>query len=437
MTLSDNSRRNLRFVSAAIAALLAADAADHAAKAQVPQATITRICGPFPPTFIPPLPSQPPSPPTPSTQTLCQGGPPGTVTSDTLSSITPNQFNSLNFLGTTSGNTELDEASRRLRRKREAENASSRAGGDTRYAAADPTVVNDASSGERLFGPLSLFFNARGGILDRDDTATQRGFSGNTVGGRIGADYRLTPAFLLGSYLGYDHINADYVAGTGKTGIDNYSIAFYANYNATDRLYLEAVGGYVANSYSVTRNGAFTPAGAGAAPTTAFTAVGNTHGNQWLGTVGLGYEIPIGAGAVTPYGRLNYVQTRVNGYTETSDSLLGTQVNGTTTNSITSVAGLRGSYAIGLSWGVLVPQARGEYIHEFDGANQTSSVFSNDPARAPLLISDPVTRDYGRIGFGVTAVLPRGFLPFFDYEALVGDEHTSQHIFTAGLRIEF
>jgi len=48
-----------------------------------------------------------------------------------------------------------------------------------------------------------------------------------------------------------------------------------------------------------------------------------------------------------------------------------------------------------------------------------------------------VTRDYGRIGFGVTAVLPRGFLPFFDYEALVGDEHTSQHIFTAGLRIEF
>src|SRR5229473_6325250 len=124
MLLSENSRCNLRFASAAIAALLAADAADHAAKAQVSQATITRICAPFPPTFNPPLPSQPPSPPTPSTQTLCQGGPPGTVTSDTLSSITPNQVNSLNFLGTTSGNTELDEASRRLRRKREAESAS-------------------------------------------------------------------------------------------------------------------------------------------------------------------------------------------------------------------------------------------------------------------------------------------------------------------------
>src|SRR5258708_4143461 len=96
----------------------------------------------------------------------------------------------------------LSETSRRNLRFASAESASSRAGGDPRYAAADPTVVNDASSGERLFGPLSLFFNARGGILDRDDTATQRGFSGNTVGGRIGADYRLTPGFLLGSYLG-------------------------------------------------------------------------------------------------------------------------------------------------------------------------------------------------------------------------------------------
>jgi outer membrane lipase/esterase len=366
----------------------------------------------------------------------CAGGPPGTMTSDAIASITPNQFNSLNFLGSTNANSELDEATRRLRRKREAESASSRVHGDALYAAANPTVASDASSGERVVGPLSLFVAGRGGILDRDDTATQRGFSGSTGGARIGADYRVTPQLLLGSYLSFDHINADYVGGAGKTDSDNYGAFVYGTYNATDRLYFEAVGGYTYNTYTVTRNGTFTPAGAGAAATTPFTATGNTHGNQWLGTIGLGYENPIGAATITPYARFSVVQTRVNGYTESSTSLLGTQVNGTTTNSITSVAGLRGSYAIGLSWGVLVPQARGEYIHEFDGARQSSSAFSNDPARAPLVISDVVQHDYGRIGVGVTAVLPRGVLPFFDYEALVGDEHASQHIFTAGLRLE-
>jgi uncharacterized protein with beta-barrel porin domain len=357
------------------------------------------------------------------------------VTSDSISSITPTQFNSLSFLGATSGNSELDEASRRLQRKREAESTSSLARSYIGYAAADPTVVSDASGSEQVFGPLSLFVAARGGILDRDDTSTQRGFTGNTAGGRIGADYRVTPNLLIGSYFGYDRINTDYVEGAGKTGADNYSLFIYANYNMTDRFYLETVGGFTFNNYSITRTGSFTPAGL--TTPTAFTATGQTGGNQWLGTVGLGYEYPIGAATVTPYGRVNYVQTRVNGYAESSDSLLGTQVSGTTTTSVTSVAGVRGSYAIGLSWGVLVPQARAEYVHEFEGARQSSSVFTNDPSQVSLVITDSPQHDYGRIGFGFTAVLPGGFLPFFDYEALVADEYASQHIFTVGLRKEF
>lgn len=420
MLVLESSTRNLSLAAAAIAVVLVIDASGLA-RAQAVQNAVTGICSQFDSGATTP----------PAFTALCAGP----VTSDTISSITPNQVNSLSFLGSTSGNSELDEASRRLRRKREAESASSRVRGDAIYAASDPTVVSDAAGGERVFGPLSLFVAARGGILDRDDTATQRGFSGDTVGGRIGGDYRVTSNLLIGSYFGYDRINADYVAGAGTTGVDNYSLFVYANYNATERLYIEAVGGYVFNNYSVARRGVITPGGAGVV--TPFTATGRTGGNQWLGTVGLGYEYPIGAATVTPYGRLNYVQTRVNGYAEANDSVLGTQVSGTTTNSITSVAGVRGSYAIGLSWGVLVPQARAEYIHEFDGARQSSSAFSSDPTQVAVVINDSPQHDYGRIGFGVTAVLPGGLLPFFDYEALVGDEHASQHIFTAGLRMEF
>jgi outer membrane autotransporter protein len=153
--------------------------------------------------------------------------------------------------------------------------------------------------------------------------------------------------------------------------------------------------------------------------------------------VGAGYEYPMGATTLTPYARLNYVQTRINPYTEASTAGVGNQISGTTITSLTSVLGARASYAMGMSWGVLIPQVRGEYIHEFEGARQSASSFIADPTAAAIVIPGEVSHDYGKIGVSLTAVLPHGLLPYFDYEGLVGYQHFSQHIFTAGLRMEF
>jgi uncharacterized protein with beta-barrel porin domain len=382
------------------------------------------------------------------------GGPGGTfsnpLTAPSVASLTPNQFNSVDFLGFASGNSELDAASRRLRRKR-SDGEQSRQPGSAQYAAADPRLVAAAPTDELVVGPLSVFLAARGGLLDRDDTTTQRGFSGNTVGGQVGADYRLTQNLLLGGYFGYDHVSADFNAGAGNSRADNYSGVLYGNYYATEHLYLEGVAGYVYNDYSTVRNGFIQaqalvsdPATLGAPPVpggllapTPVSATGKTHGNQWLGTVGAGYEYPLGAATLTPFARLNYVQTRIDPFAETSTSLVGNQVSGSTITSLTSELGLRASYAMGMSWGVLVPQVRGEYVHEFEGGRQSASSFVADPTGAAVVIPDLVVHDYGKVGVSLTAVLPHGLLPYLDYEGLVGYQHFSQHIFTAGLRMEF
>ena len=368
-------------------------------------------------------------------------GAPFALSAAGVASVTPNNFNSVDFLSSTSGNTETDDALRRLQRRR-AQGQQSEQSGLTRYADTDPRLLAAAPADEVVVGPFSAFFAARGGILDRDDTATQRGFSGNTVGGRVGADYRVTQALILGAYFGYDHEESDFNASAGNARVDNYSGIAYGSFNATEHLYFEASGGYVYNNYSTVRNGVISltdqsNTGQAVPAPTPFTAAGKTHGNQWLGTVGAGYELPFGAATLTPYARFNYVQTQINAFTETSASVVGNQVAGTITTSLTSVLGARASYALGMSWGVLIPQVRGEYIHEFDGARQSSSRFSSDPAGATLLINDAVAHDYGKVGLSLTAVLPHGLLPYLDYEALVGDEHFSQHIFTAGMRVEF
>jgi outer membrane lipase/esterase len=416
------------------------------------------------PPSLPPSPSVPPSPgvtvlpgttavqasicsqPQNQGSALCPitTGPAGTVlnplTGGSLGSITPDQFNSVDLLGYASGNSELDSALRRLRRKR-GEGDLSHAPRLTQYAAADPKLVAAGPSDEVVVGPLSMFLAARGGIVNGDDTATQRGFSGNTVGGQIGGDYRLTENLLLGGYLGYDHVEADFNASAGNSRADNYSFVLYGNYYATERVYLEGVVGYVYNSYATVRNGFIQTidpnSGNAASAPTPFSAAGTTYGNQWIGAIGAGYGYPIGAATLTPYARLNYVQTRIRGFSETNESLLGNQIAGTTITSLTSVLGARASYAIGTSWGVLVPQVRGEYIHEFEGERQSVSTFIADPTGAALTIPGLVSHDYGKVGLSMTAVLPNGLLPYFDYEGLVGYEHYSQHIFTAGLRIEF
>ncbi len=401
--------------AALIAAALIGSAS--AASAQNAQAAFNAICdqsGPLP--------------------TICNAGA-GTLTAGSAASLAPTQFNSVDFLGSTSGQNELDAASRRLRQRRDEDQQGRLQGTPAQYASADPRLVAAAPANEMVVGPVSLFGVVRGGILDRDDTTTQRGFSGNTIGGRVGGDVRATQDLILGGYLGYDRVSADYNGSTGNTRADNYSVVFYGNYNVTPQLYLETIGGYIRNNYDTVRD-TFAQTNGAAVP---LSTSGKTHGNQWLATFGAGYEYPIGATTLTPYGRFNYLQTRINDYIETGNSGTEQAVSGTTTTSLTSVLGLRASQAFGMSWGVLVPQIRGEWIHEFDGARSSASSFTAAAGLGvtPLLITDTVVHDYGKIGLSVTAVLPHGLMPYFDYEALVGDQHFSQHIFTAGLRMEF
>ena len=101
--------------------------------------------------------------------------------------------------------------------------------------------------------------------------------------------------------------------------------------------------------------------------------------------------------------------------------------------------GARASYAISNSWGVLVPQARFEYEHEFeDDARATITALNLDPARNSFIVfNDAPDRDSFNIGAGLLFVLPNGWSPFIDYEGQVGYRDASRHRVTAGLRVEF
>jgi outer membrane autotransporter protein len=131
----------------------------------------------------------------------------------------------------------------------------------------------------------------------------------------------------------------------------------------------------------------------------------------------------------------------VDGYDENdrNNTGLALSVSKQKATSLVSILGVRGSYAISTSWGVILPQVRLEYEHEFeDDARATLTRFTLDTRNTTFaVINDSPDRNYFNGGLGLLLVLPGGVMPYVDYEGLVGYSGFDRHRVTAGLRLEF
>lgn len=312
-----------------------------------------------------------------------------------------------------------------------------------------------ASAGEDMasadFGRLSLLLNGRYTWLDRQRNPasdSERGYEGDIYGVQFGGDYRISDQTVIGALLGYDRTETtfDRLATTtlvppgddGETEVDGYSINLFAAHNIDDNWFVDVNLGYTYNDYTFGRNGAFQDTGL----TTTITGlnVGETEGAQWSGGAGVGYDHYSGPLTIGPYARFNIVHTSIDSYTETDLNGAGfaMRIDPDSRTSVTSVLGVRVSYAISTGFGVVVPQARAEYEHEFDNdAQVTGTSFVLDTSNTVLTVTgDSPDRNYFNLGAGVAMVLPNGWLPFVDYEALVGYEDFDRHRVTFGLRKE-
>jgi outer membrane autotransporter protein len=131
----------------------------------------------------------------------------------------------------------------------------------------------------------------------------------------------------------------------------------------------------------------------------------------------------------------------VDNYTEKdrNDSGLQMRMDVDDRTSMTTDVGLGTSYAISTGWGVLVPQARVEWEHEFDqDAQNLATVYVLDASQNRFnLEGDDPDRDYFNVGAGISAIFAHGMMAFVNYEGLVGYDDLSRHRVTAGLRMEF
>lgn len=297
--------------------------------------------------------------------------------------------------------------------------------------------------GVDLGGRLGLFIN---GTIDRGDkkkTTQEEGFDYSLYNITGGVDYRFTDAFLAGLALGYTSSSSDLDNSGGDMDATGYSLAAYANYSINENVFLDGVLMYGWGNFDMKRNIDYVITGQ------QFIANASPDSDQWGARVGGGYEFNFGQGTQATVGsHLNYLKANLNSYNENGaeDAILNLNLHVDETTLESFTFGLSGelSHAFSMSWGMLTPRLRAEWIHEFkDGAVPISGWYLSDPLGgvSPSNIfsypSDTQDPNYFLLGVGASAVFSNGAQGFLFYQATVGKENYTDNLITGGIRFEF
>ena len=287
------------------------------------------------------------------------------------------------------------------------------------------TAATDAASTPSKLG---LFINGQGSFGRQDVTEHEPGFDFHTPGVTLGADYRLTNQFILGTALGFLATDWKLDHGDGDLAAKGFNVSVFGSYYLKDVYYFDGIATYGWNWYKTRRQIA-----------SGEVAKGDPGGTQLALSFGAGRDFTVRQLTVGPYGRVDYVKVEIDSFREGGAGTTNLRVDSQDATSVTTALGGRMSYAISTPWAVLQPTASAEWQHEFEADRR---VIKASLAAAPsgLVLSartnDP-DRDYFNLGIGLSATFRGGTAAFIHYDAVVGRENFTQHGFTAGIRFEF
>jgi len=287
-----------------------------------------------------------------------------------------------------------------------------------------------ASADSGLLSRLGAFVNGNGGFGTRDGTDQALGFDFTTGGITAGADYRFTDNLIFGVAFNYLRTDADLNNLFGDVNTRGYGGSLYGTYYI-GAFHLDVHGGFTWNKYDTKRNITYAAINR--------TATGSTDGQQYEADLGVGYDFHLGGFTLTPLGRAEYLNLSIESFRENGAQGLDLTVRGQRLQSVRTAVGLQVSYAFSVPFGVLVPQLRGEWRHEFkNDARSVTATYSNDPFGTAIVIpTEFPDRNYFALAAGISGAFARGISAFVNYETLLGLRDVTNHQFTGGVRFEF
>lgn len=297
---------------------------------------------------------------------------------------------------------------------------------------------------------LGIFINGSVRTGKKDETPQGSGFDFDSSSLTIGADFRIRPQFVVGGAVGYGRSKTDLGALTGRFDGDTLSFTAYGSAYG-EHLYVDFLAGYGSLDFESVRRIRYVEyPGEANERLIDQTALGNPDGDQvWLG-FSAGWDFSRKGWSFTPELSLSYVESTIDAFNERIEgtglgSGLALAFDKQTIESLTMRGGMRAAYSISKRWGVITPQVRLAYVHEFEDdpdvirVDFVNSPFANDPTQPELgafVVTEVPDKDYFSLSAGVSVQFARGISAFVDYETLEQLKSITSHEFSFGIRFQ-
>lgn len=296
--------------------------------------------------------------------------------------------------------------------------------------AAAPQTGGGASADRDPFEHWGVFVQGDLDVGKADTTSSQNGFDIHTKGLTVGADYRFAKNNVLGATLGFVKANTDLQNSAGNQDTKGWSLSVFGEWVPAENAYVDLALTYGQNKYDGVRNETQQSA--------VFSYDSSPRGNQFGVSLSAGYQFYHEAWTLTPYGRVEYIDSRIDAFQEIPNN--GGQnplsVSEQHYQSTVLTIGGQAQYAWSQKWGVLVPYARLElqYAAQSSTNGITSQYIGGVVEPVPIPSAD---KNYGNFSVGASAVLPRGLSGYFNYQYLFGKSNFSDSRYSLGISYEF
>lgn len=312
-------------------------------------------------------------------------------------------------------------------------------------ASAQPIEVVAQGSGMSASFPsgLGVFLNGSYNFGNKDQTSLESGFGFDDYSVTGGVDYYLVDNLVVGISGGYTFTDIEIDNNAGDIEGNAYTVGLYGLWNPMDQLGLSLYSAYSRINYDSTRNLSYVDLGTMGTPTQVTRKINSdTDADQFEVTGNANYDFTSGPWTFGPTLRLSYLDTSIDGFTETGGMGLNMVFEDQNADSFQTGLGGAASHAISTDFGIVSLQGRAEWVHEYlDDSRTVTTRFQNDPIPGT---SPPITyttdnpdRDRFRLGAGASAVFQGGISTFADFETVLGHEDVESYSVTAGLRMEF
>jgi len=263
-----------------------------------------------------------------------------------------------------------------------------------------------------------------GGSINIGERDGDSGYKFQTTGLSGGVDYRFSKAFAIGLGMGYGRDTSDIGDNGSRSKGTAYTAGLYASYHPGQDYFIDGLLGYQWLSFDSRR---YLTSGGG-------YVTGDRDGGQWFASVSAGRKFQVEDWQISPYARLDVAKAKLDAFTEDGDPSSALHYGEQDISTTTGNLGLTLTYKFATDFGVISPQLRLEYQHDFQGDSAITMNYADMLGGPSYHTSiDGLGKDRFMLGLGVNVQTVQDFNMRLEYRGLFGSDGDMDNGFLVNL----